>query len=180
MQPDNADDVDAAGGPAARQKKLLGFYGVLRRKVLSDIARRRSGGEEGGGVTPELSRLLDCLALLPDMFYLCARLVLDREVPSRNKGPLLAALAYVISPVDLIPDALPVAGWVDDVLVLALALNRLLERDDPRLQRLIHRYWAGSDDILETVRHILATVEAAARFIPDRFMPVLRGLLRRH
>jgi uncharacterized membrane protein YkvA (DUF1232 family) len=158
------------------EHKCLDYYPVLRRRVLSRIARRRNSGRT---VTPGERKLLDCLMLLPDLFHLCARLVFDREVPAQNKGPLVAAVVYVMSPVDIIPDLIPVLGWVDDILVLALALNRLLQRDDPAIERCISRYWHGSDDLLETVRHVLATVEAAARFLPDRFMPVIRGILRR-
>lgn len=37
---------------------------------------------------------------------------------------ILAALAYIVSPIDLIPDFVPVAGWGDDLVVLLLALNQ--------------------------------------------------------
>ena len=37
---------------------------------------------------------------------------------------ILAALAYIVSPIDLIPDFIPVAGWGDDLVVLLLALNQ--------------------------------------------------------
>lgn len=156
--------------------KYMDYYSVLRRRALSQIARRRNPGSD---MTPGERKLLDCIMLLPDLFHLCARLVLDREVPAQNKGPLVAAVIYVMSPIDLIPDIIPALGWADDLLVLALALNRLLQRDSPAIERCISRHWRGSEDLLETVRHILATIEAAARFLPDRFMPVIRGILRK-
>ena len=46
----------------------------------------------------------------------------DREASLLGKAFVLAALVYVISPVDFIPDAIPVIGWLDDVGVMSLAV----------------------------------------------------------
>jgi uncharacterized membrane protein YkvA (DUF1232 family) len=46
----------------------------------------------------------------------------DREASLFGKLFVLAALVYVVSPVDLIPDAIPVVGWLDDVGVMSLAV----------------------------------------------------------
>ncbi len=46
----------------------------------------------------------------------------SNSVPTWRKGVGLLAVLYVISPVDLIPDVVPVIGWLDDVGVLGLAL----------------------------------------------------------
>ena len=52
---------------------------------------------------------------------LILRLMLDRRVPFRLKLLLPAAVAYIISPIDLAPDFIPVLGRVDDLLALLLA-----------------------------------------------------------
>ena len=46
----------------------------------------------------------------------------DREASLLGKLFVLAALVYVVSPVDLIPDAIPIVGWLDDVGVMSLAV----------------------------------------------------------
>ena len=53
------------------------------------------------------------------LFY-CLR---DPETPKYVKLLIAAALGYLITPVDLLPDTLPVLGWVDDVAVLAFAFK---------------------------------------------------------
>lgn len=50
------------------------------------------------------------------------RFLRDREAPLLPRLFVLIALVYVLSPVDLIPDAIPILGWLDDVGVLSLAL----------------------------------------------------------
>jgi uncharacterized membrane protein YkvA (DUF1232 family) len=50
----------------------------------------------------------------------------DRRLPWRARAPAMLALAYVASPIDLVPDFLPGIGWLDDVLVIALALAATL------------------------------------------------------
>ncbi|MBN1435033.1 DUF1232 domain-containing protein [Candidatus Fermentibacterales bacterium] len=154
-----------------------GLYSVVRRRVFRDIARRRSDG--GHPLTADQRALMECIALLPDLLHLCMRLLLDRQVPARLKGPLIAAAAYVASPVDLIPEFVPVLGCLDDLFIVIIALNRLLDRDSPEVAEAIRRHWTGSDEILDTLRHLLATLESAISFIPERFLPAFRGLLRR-
>jgi uncharacterized membrane protein YkvA (DUF1232 family) len=61
----------------------------------------------------------------------------DRRLPWRARAPAVLALAYVASPIDLIPDSLPGFGWLDDFLVvlIAAAITPLLV---PRRLRLEH------------------------------------------
>jgi uncharacterized membrane protein YkvA (DUF1232 family) len=59
-----------------------------------------------------------------------ARLLADPRSPGLPKLALIAAIAYVISPIDLVPEAvLPVVGWLDDILIGLAALRWLLKQD---------------------------------------------------
>ena len=69
--------------------------------------------------------------LRPSMFMLLARsgimrlvfkLMTDRRVPLRLKVIIPAAIVYLLSPFDLVPDIIPVSGWIDDILVIVLSL----------------------------------------------------------
>jgi uncharacterized membrane protein YkvA (DUF1232 family) len=63
---------------------------------------------------------------IPDCIVLFKRLLQDPQVPRRRKGVLVAALAYLAMPIDLVPDFIPVAGQLDDAIVVAVALRAVL------------------------------------------------------
>jgi uncharacterized membrane protein YkvA (DUF1232 family) len=90
--------------------------------------------------------------LLPRLGKLLARLVRDPRVPARNKATLLLATAYVVSPIDLIPDFVPGLGQLDDLVVAALALNQMLN-DVP--EEVVRENWDGEQDVLEVIREVL-------------------------
>ena len=74
------------------------------------------------------------LRALPDLVRLMARLAADPVLPRSAKVALAAAVVYLLSPIDLIPEFLPVIGPLDDVVVVALAL-RYAARRIPRAIR---------------------------------------------
>lgn len=97
--------------------------------------------------------LRDTAFLFPNLVKLITRLIRDPRVPRRSKIVLGAALAYVVSPVDLIPEVIPVLGWADDALLVMLALDSLIERAGPEVVR---EHWDGPGDLLELVREVVA------------------------
>ncbi len=60
---------------------------------------------------------------VPDCAVLCRRLLRDPRVPRARKLALAAMLGYLLLPFDLVPDFIPVAGQLDDAVLLALALR---------------------------------------------------------
>jgi uncharacterized membrane protein YkvA (DUF1232 family) len=78
------------------------------------------------GRTITLLALLPLAGRLPLHARILAGLVLDSRVPASRKAMLAAALGYVASPIDLIPDRFPLLGILDDVMVAALALDAFL------------------------------------------------------
>lgn len=74
------------------------------------------------GFWPVFKRAVRALPFGEDVVaaYFC---VLDRDTPTRVRGILLAALAYFVSPIDLIPDFIAVVGFSDDLAVLTLAIS---------------------------------------------------------
>lgn len=110
--------------------------------------------------------------LLPDLFVLLSRLMLDARIDSRHKAMLGAALAYVVSPIDLLPERkLGPLGYVDDLAILVAALHRLLNEVDPQI---VVSHWPGNADLLATVRRL---VEQADQMIgKGRLDAILEGL----
>lgn len=88
---------------------------------------------------------------IPDCFVLLSRLLGDERVPRRRKLVLFALVAYLSFPIDLVPDFIPVAGQLDDVLVAALALRYALRSGGPELLR---EHWPGPDHSLQTVMRL--------------------------
>ena len=78
------------------------------------------------------SKAADLLTTVPDFAYLICKLMLDPDVPSSRKLDLGLALLYVLSPLDLVPDSVPLLGKLDDAYAIAVSVAKLLrgtERD---------------------------------------------------
>jgi uncharacterized membrane protein YkvA (DUF1232 family) len=88
---------------------------------------------------------------IPDCLVLLRRLIGDQNVPRRRKLVLLALVAYLSVPIDLVPDFIPVVGQLDDVLVAALALRYALRSGGPQLLR---QHWPGPEQSLEAVMRL--------------------------
>ncbi len=123
------------------------------------------------------SGLRDLLLLLPDLTVLLFRLLCDSRVPPGAK--LIAGLgfAYVISPIDLMPEILfgPI-GLIDDLVVVAAALSRLLNYVHPDLVR---AHWSGKGDALEAIHRTTEWSEALVTQRIPAALGRLGGLLRR-
>lgn len=112
----------------------------------------------------------DAALMLPNLVKLLSRLVKDPRVPRRSKLVLLAAVGYVISPIDILPEMIPVAGILDDLFLVAFALNHLIERAG---EELVVEHWDGPQDILEMVRSALGTIND---FVPQKIRKLLGRL----
>jgi uncharacterized membrane protein YkvA (DUF1232 family) len=88
---------------------------------------------------------------IPDCLVLLRRLIGDDQVPRRRKLVLLALVAYLLVPIDLVPDFIPVVGHLDDVLVAALALRYALRSGGPELLR---QHWPGPEQSLQAVMRL--------------------------
>jgi uncharacterized membrane protein YkvA (DUF1232 family) len=77
---------------------------------------------------------------VPDCLVLFRRLVADDRVPRRSKLLLVALIGYLAMPFDLVPDFIPVAGQLDDAIVVALVLRTVLRSAGPDLVR---EHWPG-------------------------------------
>lgn len=109
------------------------------------------------------------IGALPNLIKLGYRLVRDPRVPAKHKLFLGAALAYVVSPVDVIPDFIPFVGQADDLVLLALALNSMFEAAG---EAIVHEHWDGSGDVLDIVSGVIGW---GASLVP---WPVRRAVRR--
>lgn len=112
----------------------------LKNKILNWLK------EHGGGLTEEIT---DLIMVLPELLLLLIKLMKDERVPAELKLKIALAVAYVVSPVDLIPEALgSILGFVDDTLAMAVLIAGLVEEIP---NEVIRDNWAGRPDILELI-----------------------------
>ena len=91
---------------------------------------------------------------VPDCFVLVSRLARAPRVPRRRKLLLIGLAGYLALPIDLVPDFIPVAGQLDDAIVVALVLRRFLRSGGAELTR---EHWPGPERSLRLVLRLAGT-----------------------
>ena len=84
----------------------------------------------------------EVLSMVPDLVRLARGIATDDRVPRRTKVEAGLMLGYVISPVNVIPDVIPVLGQLDDAALLGIAVRRII---DGAGEDVLREHWAGSD-----------------------------------
>lgn len=97
------------------------------------------------------SSLRELLRLAPDVVRLLRRLVVDRTVRVSVRAWLVVLLAYLLSPIDLVPDFVPVLGWLDDALIVVIALRFVVRSAGADA---LERHWPGSPGGLRALRRV--------------------------
>ena len=87
--------------------------------------------------------LREALRLLPDVLRLIRRLAADPDLPRGVRIRLGALLVYLASPIDLIPDFIPVLGYADDAIIVTAVLRSVARRAGVSAVR---AHWPGTDD----------------------------------
>lgn len=98
--------------------------------------------------------------LAPRLIKLLGRLMRDSRVPARSKAVVVVTAGYVISPIDVMPDFLPGVGRLDDIVLVAVALDHILKQVPDEVLR---EHWDGDEDVLEVIRNI---VDIGAGLLP--------------
>jgi uncharacterized membrane protein YkvA (DUF1232 family) len=95
--------------------------------------------------------LREVLRQLPDVLRLLRRLATDHDLPRGVRVRLWLLLGYLLFPFDLVPDFVPVLGYVDDALVVALVLRSVTRRAGADA---LARHWPGTPAGLRTVQRL--------------------------
>lgn len=111
---------------------------------------------------------------LPNFLRLLYGLITDPRVALVDKLFVFGAIAYIITPVDLIPDFIPFIGEVDDVYLLVLALQRLISNAG---RTVLLDHWTGAVEDLSDL-NLRGALSAAAFFLPRRIRRRLRVIGR--
>ena len=118
---------------------VLGALGVTLLLYLGFIAALVAAGRHDGARA--------VAGFIPDCIVLFRRLLGDSRVPRSRKVILGALIAYLALPVDVVPDFIPVAGQLDDVIVVVLVLRLVLRSG----RELVTELWPGPRSSLEVI-----------------------------
>jgi uncharacterized membrane protein YkvA (DUF1232 family) len=89
--------------------------------------------------------------LIPDCAVLFRRLLADERTPRNTKLLLVALVGYLLMPLDLVPDFIPVAGQLDDAILVALVLRRLFHATGPDV---LSEHWPGPPATLSVLLRV--------------------------
>ena len=95
--------------------------------------------------------LKEMLRLVPDILRMCRALATDTELPRGVRIRMGLLLGYLLLPIDLVPDFIPVLGYADDVIIVAWALRSVVRAAGPEA---IDRHWPGTPAGLAALKQV--------------------------
>ncbi len=143
----NVDATNVIQEIVINDKKKLQFYEKLRKNITKFV--KGKAGEKTGKVS-------EYILTLPDFFILLCRLAVDKRVTKTQKLLVGGIIGYVIMPIDIIPDFIPLVGYIDDLVLVVLGLNLILNELD---QQILNDNWSGEEDVLQLMQKITANAE---------------------
>jgi uncharacterized membrane protein YkvA (DUF1232 family) len=153
--------------------------GTARRRPKSAgagagaAAAEAAAAEAAAGPTPRTGAkrtVMSYVRQLPQYLRLLGGLIADPRVAMIDKLLVAGAMAYIIMPIDLIPDFIPFFGEIDDVYLLVVALQRLVANAG---RGVLVSHWTGSPADLADL-NLRGALAAAAFFLPKRIRRRLR------
>lgn len=110
---------------------------------------------------------------IPDFFVLVARLAVDPRVPGQAKVLAGATVLYFMSPIDIIPDIIPVMGQIDDIALALFALDAMGKSVRPEV---VQELWPGEGDVLTLVA---SGIKLFTEALPKRVLLAIHRWLKR-
>jgi uncharacterized membrane protein YkvA (DUF1232 family) len=143
-----------------------------RRRPVAEVA-----GEpvlETAPRTGAKKTISNTLQQLPNFFRLLYGLITDKRVQRVDKLMVAGAIAYILLPLDFVPDFLPFVGEVDDLFLIILSVQRLINNAG---RRVVEDHWMGEPEELSSL-NLQQILMAAAFFLPRRVRRRLRAIGR--
>lgn len=150
------------------KKRTTTASGRRARRLPADVQVERAPR------TGAKRTVMGTISELPNFLRLLYGLITDSRVNAVDKLVVAGAIAYILLPVDVIPDFIPFLGEVDDVFLLVLALQRLIANAG---RPVLHDYWVGDPAEL-TDLNLEKILAACVFFLPRRVRRRLRTIGR--
>jgi uncharacterized membrane protein YkvA (DUF1232 family) len=113
---------------------------------------------------PDTVGMTEALRLLPDLLRVLRRLIADSTVNPAVRIKLVLLLAYLLSPLDLVPDFVPVIGYADDVVIVAVVLRSVIRSAGPEPLR---RHWPGTASGLLVIERLAGLTPSGGQQRPS-------------
>ena len=165
--------TESAGssGASSRKRQTRGGAAASRSKAKPREA------EAAAAPTPRTGAkrtVVSTMKELPNFMRLLGGLLTDVSVSTTDKLLVAGAVAYILLPMDVIPDFIPFLGEIDDIFVLVLALQRLIGNAG---RAVLLQHWMGDPKDLSAL-NLERVLTAAAFFLPRRVRRRLRTIGR--
>ena len=99
------------------------------------------------------TRLTDALRLIPDVVRLLRRLAADPTLPRGVRIRMSLLVGYLVMPIDLVPDFIPIVGYADDAIIVAIALRSVAKTAGAAA---LDRHWPGTPEGLRVLKRLAA------------------------
>ena len=146
------------------KEKMNKIYNKIRNRITKWIEKSN---------LPYVSNIAEYVLALPDFFVLLWRLMRDERVTTNKKIFITGMIAYVISPIDIIPDFIPVFGYLDDLVIIAIGLNSIFNETE---YRILLDNWSGNGDVLSEIQKIIGI---GHQFLSKRVMMEINNWTKR-
>ena len=125
----------------------------IRKKIWDKYAKTRTKMVDK--VPDKYQKIVEYAMMIPDIVALLWRLFKDKRVSFKAKMMVGGMLAYVVSPIDIIPDFIPLIGHIDDVAIAFFGLNSIINEVP---EEIILENWQGEDNIILIVREAVSYI----------------------
>ena len=146
---------------------------VIDTSSRTSARSRRGRSERDEPRTGAKRSVMNAITQLPSYVRLLIGLISDSRVSKLDRFFVIAAVAYIISPIDFIPDVIPFFGEVDDVFLLMLALQRLVNNAG---RSVVLKHWSGNPAEVHNL-NFARIVSAAGFFLPSQIKRRLFGMM---
>ena len=148
--------------PVKKKGSFDDFYLKIRKKITDWFESGKLGKKSGKW----MDNFVQYLLIFPDLVHLMIKLLGDKDISPKVKGMIVIGFAYLISPIDIVPDFIPVFGFVDDLLITVVLLNKIINSGDKIIINKIKFYWVGEEDIFLKIKEIVAAMNELSSQIP--------------
>ncbi len=148
--------------PDKKKGSFDDFYLKIRKKITDWFESGKAAKKSGKW----MDNFVQYLLIFPDLVHLMIKLLGDKEVSPKIKGMIVIGFAYLISPIDIVPDFIPVFGFVDDLLITVILLNKIINSGDEVIIKKIKFYWVGEEDVFLKIKEIVAAMNELSSQIP--------------
>ena len=111
--------------------------------VKAEVLQDRSSGK-----VREDNKLADILLAIPRLILLAIRLMFDSRVSAATKAALAGGMLYIASPIDFVPDMIPVLGQLEDMALAVLLVDGMVNHVD---KGIVARHWGGKASTLQGI-----------------------------